>query len=206
MLELTPLESRESPVAFDVIFSPDPWFTPVRQSVIRQAVGEWWFAADPLPAIRRTDYAVVGFRGEVVDDHPAPLPADTWRVYVGTGVPASAHDALAEGGPAGYSASGSPLPRFPAGLIVLDTARLSDATLPAVVRHEAGHVVGMGHQPVATPPAWRSVMYPTVGPGTPQAMSGIEARDWLWSGHQLPKGTFVSGIGTTPGGWMIYQG
>jgi hypothetical protein len=82
---------------------------------------------------------------------------------------------------------------------------VTDALLPSVALHEAGHVVGLGHQPADTPPEWRSVMFPYVD-AAKKALTGIEARDLLWSGHEIPVGTVVTGIGTTPGGWMIYTG
>lgn len=204
MLSLCQCEPRETPLVFDVVWSDHVWLTPARRSVIQQALDQWaGVVADHIPPLDRTNYVVVGNRGQVIDDRPSPVPADTLRVYVGVG-PMTNPGALAEAGAVGYSAQGGFLERSPGGHITFDPTRTTDAVLPAVALHEAGHVIGMDHQPTSTPVEWRSVMYPYLDPAR-TVLTGREARDLLWSGHEIAPGTVITGVGTTPGGWAIYK-
>ena len=50
-VRFTPLEPRSAPVAFDVSFDADPWFTPERRSVVVVAFSQWAVVADPLPPL-----------------------------------------------------------------------------------------------------------------------------------------------------------
>lgn len=200
ILRLNELESRDAAVAFDLAFAPDPWLTPDRRAVIAAAFGQWgrlW--ADDLPPVAAPDVGQ-DTRGRAVPHDPTPTPADTVRVWVGV---APLPDRYAEAG-YGYSA-GQPLPRPPVWGVTFDPSRVSDGLLPMVALHEAGHVVGLDHQPDATPPEWRTVMYPAADPAR-ATLTGLEARDLVWAGHEVAVGAVMTGIGTTPGGWMVYFG
>lgn len=205
MPTLTPLEPREATVAFDLVFAPDAWLADLsRRYAIASAFARWGAVVlDSYPPIARTDYVTFDHRGRVLDDSPAPLPADTIRVYVQADQPV-VPGAIAEAGEAGYSAGGLPLDRPPAWVVTFDPTATTDALLPAVALHEAGHVVGLDHQPVGVAPEWRTVMHPYADPAKTH-LTGLDYRDLLWSGHDIPSGTVISGIGTTPGGWMVYD-
>lgn len=202
VLTLTTLEPRSAPVALDVVFGDHDWLTPTRRSAILSAFDQWSAAVETsYPPIDRSGYRVHDHSGQIIATDVPPLPADTLRVWVDVG-PMHTPGSVAETGPVGYVTDGGPLERVPGWTMTFSPT--SDPVLASVALHEAGHLFDLPHQPEGTPLESRTAMFPFVQPSYTH-LTGMDYRDLLWSGHDIPAGTVITGIGTTAGGWMVYD-
>lgn len=142
-MNLDKLEPRESPaLLLDIVLS-GTWATDPRGQRIVNVLAEMAGRVTPLvPLVPLAgDYTAAWWSG--TDPDPGPLSANALRVYVGDSVPPQ-YDGL--GGPVGWSAQ-TALPRSPGGAIDLQPT-LHGVALDNALRHEFGHVLGVGHAPV----------------------------------------------------------